>query len=129
MEHTIEFGGELQAVTVTSSGRADRSGFLRFIDEIVSDPRFRRGMAMLIDHSALDASSLTRHDVQAIGELVGTLSDRVGTSPVAVVVPDTLLFGLTRMGEAHTGPAQLRVGIFYSRDEAIAWLRDAVADT
>ena len=128
MEHTIEFGGELKAVTVTTSGRADRSGFFRFIEEIVSDPRFLPGMAMLIDHSALDASSLTSLDVKVIGELTGSLTDRLGASPAAVVVPDSLLFGLTRMGEAHVGPTQLRVGIFYSREEAIAWLRDAVGE-
>lgn len=126
MEHTIEFGGELKAVTVTTSGRADRSGFFRFIDEIVSDQRFHPGMAMLLDHSALDASSLTSLDVKVIAELTASLTDRLGESPVAVVVGDSLLFGLTRMAEAHIEPAQLHIGIFYSRDEAIAWLRDAV---
>jgi hypothetical protein len=124
VEHTIEFGGDPERLTVTTSGQADLPGFRRIHEDIVSDERFRPGMPILADHTALQAGGLTTAEVQAIGELTAAFGRRFGTSRVAVVVPDALTFGLVRMAEARAGPTPLRLRIFYSRDEAVAWLSE-----
>jgi hypothetical protein len=128
LEYTIEFGGDPERVTITTSGRADRETIDRFMEEVAADPRFRPGMPVLGDHRALDVTSLSSDDVKALGASASKLAEDVTASVFAVVVPDALAFGLTRMAEAHINP-QLRIGIFYSLDEALAWLEKVGADT
>jgi hypothetical protein len=127
MEYTIEFGGDSPGVTFTSSGRADLAVILRANEEFLADPRFRPGMPILADLSALDTSALASSDAKTIGKSYRQLLDRAGESPIAIVVAHPATFGLVRMAEAHAGPpAPHRQRIFYSRAEALAWLRDPV---
>jgi hypothetical protein len=126
MEYTIEFGGEPQGVTFTTSGRADISVILRANEEFLADPRLRPGMPILVDLSALDTSSLASSGAKSIGESYRKVLDRVGQSAIAIVVPNPATFGVVRMAEAHAGPPPPLQRIFYSRDEALAWLRDPV---
>jgi hypothetical protein len=57
MDFTIEFGGRPQDMTITTSGTADVAGFSRMNSALTSDPRFRSGMAILVELSALDCGS------------------------------------------------------------------------
>jgi hypothetical protein len=128
MEFRIEFGGEPQDVTLTTSGRANADGFRQMNEELVSDPRFRPGMAILVDHSELDVSGLGPDDVEAIGASVIRLGDLIGPSPVAIVGADMMTVAVSRVSRAYASPAPLRARSFYGRDEALAWLRDPEAE-
>ena len=46
-------------------------------------------MAILVDHMALDASTLTAADVRALAETVVRLDEQIGPSKVAIVVPES----------------------------------------
>jgi hypothetical protein len=122
MEYTIEFGGAPQDVTITTSGPASAEGLLDFIRELVASPRFRPGMSILVDHMALDASTVTATDVRAQAALVLSLDEQIGPSNVAIACSSPLAFGYSRMYEAHAAPAQVRSCVFYSRSEALVWL-------
>ena len=124
MEYSIEFGGAPQDVTVTTSGIGEAAVFVQFVEELVSDPRFQPGMAILVDHSALDTRALFAPDMRVIANEVLSRDDQIGTSLVAIVAPAALTFGLARMWKAYTQAARLRSRIFYLRDDAIAWLTD-----
>ena len=120
MEYAIEFGAEADVV-VTTSGRASTSGIRRFLNEIVSDGRFRSGSSLLNDHSALDFSGLTPADIRDISDFVSRLDEQHGFGPFAVVVPNPFAFGLARMGQTLVTTDVLG-RIFYSRDDAVEWL-------
>ena len=122
MEHAIEFGGAPQDVTIRTSGPATAAGLIAFVTELVADPRFRPGMAVLVDHSDLDARPLTGADIRAMADVVIKLDDRIGTSRVAILVPNPLTFGYARMYELHAAETQLHSRVFYSRDDALKWL-------
>jgi hypothetical protein len=127
MEYTIEYGGDPLGVTFTTSGAADLSVILRAHEEFFADPRFRRGMPILADHSALDTTPLASAETKQIGEAYRRFLDHVGESAIAVVVAHPAAFGLVRMAEAHAGPPPPSLQrIFYSRAEALAWLRDPI---
>jgi hypothetical protein len=127
MDYTIEFGGDPYGVTFTTSGAADIAAILRANEEFLADPRFRPGMPILADHSALDTSSLASDDAKLIGEAYRRFLDRIGESAIAIVVARPAAFGLIRMAEAYAGPPPpSNQRIFYSREEALAWLRDPV---
>jgi hypothetical protein len=122
VEYTIEFGGAPQDVTIRTSGPATAEGLIAFVTDLVADPRFRPGMAVLVDHSDLDARPLTGADIRAMAEVVIRLDERIGTSRVAILVPNPLTFGYARMYELHAAETQLHSRVFYSRDDALMWL-------
>lgn len=122
MEHAIEFGGAPQDVTIRTSGPATAEGLIAFVNELVADARFRPGMAVLVDHSDLDARPLTGADIRAMADVVIKLDERIGTSRVAILVPNPLTFGYARMYELHAAETQLHSRVFYSRDDALKWL-------
>jgi hypothetical protein len=123
VEHRIEFGGEPQDVTVTTAGDADRAGFAAFNEDLVAHPAFRPGMAILIDHSALDSVLLTGDDLAAIADHVKAIEPRFGGGPIAIVAPDAFLFGLARASVREAGFDRLAPQTFATHEEAVAWLR------
>jgi hypothetical protein len=123
MEFTIEFGASDAAVVITTGGAAHADGFLRFNRAIAADPRFQPGISVLVDHSALDMSTLTDDDLTEIARSVAAIQDRLGESMVAIVVPDDLGYRHTRQARAEAQPLQIEAEIFSFRDDAIAWLR------
>ena len=129
VEHTIEFGGDsLFDVVITTRGRADLEGVKRFGEELITDPRFRAGSTVLVDHSELDARPLTTSDLREIGRIAPELAELLGDTVFAVVVPDTFTFGLARQSATLSEPLDsAAVRIFYSRGDAEAWLREANA--
>jgi len=124
LEYTIDFGGDPLGVSFTTSGRADLSTILRANEEFLSDPRFRPGMPILADHSALDTTPLESSDMEVVGQAYRKFLDQIGESPIAIVVAGPGAFGLIRMAGAHAGEPAPDAQIFYSRDEAVSWLRN-----
>jgi hypothetical protein len=122
VEYTIEFGGEPQDVTIRTSGQADAAGLIGFVTDLVADRRYYPGMAILVDHSALDATTLSAADVRALADAVLKLDDEIGASTVAIVVPNPLTYGFARMYELQAEAAQVRSRVFYALTDALAWL-------
>jgi hypothetical protein len=123
VDYTIDFDGNPPGFVFTSSGAADLATMLQAQEELFAHPRFRAGIPMLFDHSALDTRSLSAADVKRVGEAYRQFLERVGESPVAIVVAHPAAFGLVRMAGAHSGAPAPNVAVFYSRAEALEWLR------
>ena len=123
MNYMIDFSGSPQDVTVTTFGAASREGLVGFIQDLVEDARYRPGMFILVDHLALDATTINGDDIRAQAERVITLEERLGPCKLAIVVPTALAFGYARMYELHTAETQIHSRVFYTRDEGLAWLQ------
>jgi hypothetical protein len=126
VDHEIDFASPDADIVGTTSGLADTGGMKRFLDEVVSDDRFRAGSTFLSDHSALDFSGLTPTDIRDISAILSRLNEQHHFGPVATVVPNAFAFGYARMGQTLVESA-LRDRIFYSREDAIDWLRTAAS--
>ncbi len=122
VEYTIVFGGAPQDVTITTSGPVSAKGLIGFVTDLVSSPRYRPGMSILVDHMGLDSRTLTVTDVRAFAMAVIRLDEQIGSSRVAIVVPEPLTFGFARMYELYAESAQMRSRVFYARSDALAWL-------
>jgi hypothetical protein len=122
VKYTIEFGGAPQDVTITTSGPGSGKGLVDFVRDLVSNPLFRPGLLILVDHLSLDPTPINAADVRAQAETVLLLDERIGPSKVAIVVPTPLAFGFARMYELYTERAQVTSKVFYSRSEALKWL-------
>jgi hypothetical protein len=122
VKYTIQFGGAPQDVTITTSGPGSGKGLVDFVRDLVSNPLFRPGLLILVDHLSLDPTPINAADVRAQAETVLLLDERIGPSKVAIVVPTPLAFGFARMYELYTERAQVTSKVFYSRSEALKWL-------
>jgi hypothetical protein len=122
MEFTLEFGGDTQDVTVTMSGIADPVDFKRYNDELASDPRFRAGMTILVDASALDTSQLAAEGLQAASHPMVERDWNYPPLAVAVIAPDPRTFKDLVLARAHLGGSSSQRRLFVSRDDALDWL-------
>jgi hypothetical protein len=121
---TIEFDGGTQDVTLTAAGVASRMDYCASYAELVRDPRWRPGMAVLVDESALDVSTLTGRDVEEIAGFIVDLDDRLGPAALAVVAPDAYAEGLVGVLIRYLYRARLRACTFPSHGCAMEWLSD-----
>jgi len=69
VEYEITWGGDPEDATVTTSGTATLEGLDAWVQEGLSDPRYRSGMHILVDHRQLDWSGLSPANVQERIEL------------------------------------------------------------
>ena len=120
---SIDFGGDPQDVTVTTSGAATPQGFARMNAELVEDEQFRAGMLVLVDHTDLVVNDLTSGGVRWISDDFSRRGD-LRSMVVAIVAPRPLQFGISRMSTAMADATET-VRVFYTRDEAMDWLRHA----
>jgi hypothetical protein len=125
VEYSIEFGGDPQDLTITMSGRADVEAFGRVTAELVADPRFRAGLTILVDHSALDLTPLSDGDVPKATDALLERDWNFPPKAVAIVAPPTAhALEFAERGVAHMSVLQRPRRVFRSRDEALIWLRE-----
>jgi hypothetical protein len=83
-------------------------------------PRF-----VLADLSAIERLDIDRDDVSRIVDHnLGVAASAMPDLAVAVVAPDLVPFGMTRMWEIQTWQTGWRTKIARSRSEAMAWLAE-----
>jgi hypothetical protein len=125
LEFAFAFGGDPQDLTITMRGAVDALGLKRLNDALVADPRFRPGMAILVDVTELDTSRL---DETQLFVGVGPVVERDAAAPpraVAIVASDAETFAKAIHYRAHLGGSASRRRVFTDRDEALAWLRES----
>jgi hypothetical protein len=126
VEFMIEFGGEPQDVTITTSGIADVEGSRRLTYALASDPRYRAGMLLLVDHSDLEMSRLSDLDLERIAAAITESDWNLPPRAVAIVASNLETHVRAREAVAHLGGSRSNRRVFGSREEALAWLESKV---
>ena len=130
MGYEITWGGDPEDVRVTTWGTASIEGLDAWVQEGISDPRYRPGMHVLVDHRRLDWSGLSPDEVQERTESFARDAARLGTARAAVVMGAPVDFGVARMEQAYVElePAlKIEIKIFLSIEDAREWLREQIA--
>ena len=91
-----------------------------------SDPRCRESLDVLLDLSGL-TSLPTPDQLRAISAELGWIRPKVQFRCCAVVAPQEVLFGLSRMFEVVAAERFRRTRVFRRVDEAEDWLRSRPA--
>jgi hypothetical protein len=124
MKFEINFDQSPDYVYVQTAGEISIRGFDRLLTAIVESPEWKTGTKQLIDHRKLIYDKITSDDVRAIEHIVKKNSKRLGNGRCAFVVKDALGFGMARMYDLVGGEAiHQQVGVFYTIEEAVEWLR------
>lgn len=125
MEYEISFDSDAEIAIVRTSGAASLEGFSAYLRALVSDPRWRRGMDVLSDHTALEAGHPTASDIEALVAVHYPFAHAIGPGLCAIVCGSSLKFGLARMFDAHASlQLPFKSRIFMNTDAAVAWLRE-----
>ena len=120
----IEFDSEKGLVRTEHFGRSTADGLKRFIDALLTDPRWRPGMNVITDFRNSDPSLLSAENLRdCVAYTIGYVERTVGTK-VATVVDSPLSYGISRIWGAQIAmqgaPTEFR--IFDTEKAAERWL-------
>jgi hypothetical protein len=126
MEHSIEFvEGQVADALVTITGEMTVEGNLAWLAELVGDERWHAGMRTLVDMTTITIDdSFGGTQVQEVAMPTVAEDDVWGAGCSAVLVSTPAVYGVIRMWQAYTEHMAWQTGVFYDRDEALAWLAD-----
>ena len=115
---------------VTTWGPLVTDASLLTYQKAVWDEPGVNGFDELIDFSAVEEIEVTTEGLEAVAHLAAGMDDAAGRSRFAIVVGDSLSYGLSRMYEAFREmdeKSTRQVMIFKQREEALAWLDNGLA--
>lgn len=122
MEWTVELAPE-GFVRVETRGVFTAADHARMVEDVLSRPFWRPGLAALFDHRDADMSRVDYALMRAASENHKRNSDRIGDGKAAVVVSSTTDYGSIRQFENLLGPGSAtRFAIFLDAQEAEEWL-------
>ena len=98
--------------------------FAKLNEQLLSDSRFRAGVTILVDCTALDTSGMSDEDVQELTEPMVQRDWHFPPSAVAIIAPGDRIFESARSYRAHLGGSRSHRQVFRSRAEAEAWLAE-----
>jgi len=126
MEYEIVWGGDPEDVLVTTSGQATTDELHAMTRSALADPRYRRGLKILVDHTATTLAELSASDVQRRADLLVAEGPNFSLHRVAFVTGQTVDYGVGRMLQGWVeGRLDIESRVFRSVDEARDWLRSA----
>ena len=123
MPHDVAFGDGPFEIVIRVTGTVTLDEMLDGRRKLLEDPRLRPEMTALYDYSAADTRNLTGDDMRRYVE--GGDAERPRFKAVAIVAPDDVTFGFSRMFTILAeleGYAGTRVAV-RTVAEAEAWLQ------
>jgi hypothetical protein len=94
---------------------------MRLREELERDPGIRYAV---MDHSAIPEEKI---DIESVRQLAAQALEPAPELTVAIVAPNEILFGLSRMWEMLAERPGLVTKVVRNRAEAIKWLQDELA--
>jgi hypothetical protein len=118
-------------ICIRTYGEASVRGFEKLMTEIADLPNWKPETNLLIDHRKLNSSNFSSDEMDEVKDLVTEKKEIIGNGRCAFVVSNKLGYGIARMYGLLGGEfIHAEIDVFYSEDEAIAWLvRSASKDS
>ena len=90
---------------------------------LLSDPRFRSGMTVLVDNSGVDTSSTTADRLRTIAASAARDYGGAGVAYLVMLAPQSVTYGLLRMWHTFLSDELAgRAAVVSSLEEADAWI-------
>jgi hypothetical protein len=118
----LRFDEEKNIAHIRLTGPLTSEVILDAFDAAVSDERYRNGMARLWDFTDADLSSLDTSTIAVMARHSTKFPPGINDVKVAFATSRELEFGLSRMFAAFSGDAKTKISVFYSTEDAEAWL-------
>jgi hypothetical protein len=116
-------------VVYTSSGLLTGQDLIdaddRFGAELERNPALRY---LLVDHSAIPDEDVDTKSLRLLADRTGHKLTVMPEGLVAIVAPNDVLFGLSRMWAGMSGGPRLIIEVTRERDAAIKWLEQKLGE-
>ena len=122
--YAIEIEKEHSRVIATWGPVVTDAALMDYQKSVWSDPAVR-GFDELIDFRGLDKIEVTTEGLEAVAYAAAGMDEQIEPSRFAIVIRDTLSFGLSRMYEAFRemhAKSTRQIMIFNQLEQALAWL-------
>lgn len=119
--------GEVPDLIVTLDRSVSPLELTMLVASLESSGRANRSSLLLVDQRALDCSAVASAEITALARRLGAVAPPAEGAALAVVVRDAVGFGVARMLYARL-PESFETQVFYSPDEACAWLLRLAGD-
>ena len=124
MEFEINFDNMPEYVLIRTEGEALVRDFDVLLTTLVDSPSWVTGTDQIVDHRKLMMGNVTPNDVKILEGIVKMHSKKLGNGRCAFIVKSDFEFGMVRMYELiGGGKIHIKVGVFQSINEAVAWLK------
>jgi hypothetical protein len=120
----IEIDKEHLRVVTTWGAVVSDAALMAYQKSVWSDPEVH-GFDELIDFRGLEKVEVTTEGLEAVAHAAAGMDDPIEHSRFAIVIRDSLSFGLSRMYEAFRemhAKSSRQIMIFHHLEEALAWL-------
>jgi hypothetical protein len=125
VRYDIEFRSEGGAdVEIRLSGVASPAELSDLADALETDPRFRPGLAMLVDVSELESGTVTDAHLAELSKRIVARDWQSPPLAVAIVAPTGDVQKGARTYRAHVGGSRSSRHVVTSRREGLAWLEE-----
>jgi hypothetical protein len=122
MQWEIAFSEDAEQLTIRAWGPAELAGFKAYFEAAVADPRWKPGIACLLEFSALSLAALHTDELRSLVDYHQSTKAALGGARIALVVSRAPDFGMARMWEVLSESLGLTQHVFYDLGEARAWL-------
>ena len=126
MRYECGFNPKLNIIEASTHGPADMAALLEMVRRIVELSGKENSANVLIDHSGIDASSLTMQNVQTLSDTSVSLKDLFKMEKCAQIAANDLQFGFARAWEMMVesdGLTGVETRVFRNREAAIEWVK------
>jgi len=106
------------------TGPLTKEIILDAFDAAVSDRKYRNGMGRLWDFRDVDLSALDSSIIAEMAQYSAKFPPGINDVKVAFVANRELEYGLSRMFEAYSMDVKTTVSVFYTLEDAEAWLSE-----
>jgi hypothetical protein len=106
------------------TGVPTEDGFRLLNERVMSDPRFRARLRILVDCSALNTIGLSNEELQSFSNHMAVRDWDYPPAAVAIIAPDDQTFEAVQAYRAHLGGSSSNRQLFRTRADAVAWLED-----
>ncbi len=103
------------------TGEVHFSEVIKNIDEIVNSSDLKKGYTIFSDHSGV-METLRLEDAKRLVSYFERLGDAITETRWAIAASNTTSFGTFRMVSTLAERIPMNIGVFMSREEALAWL-------
>jgi hypothetical protein len=123
MDFRIDFpAGGPADVVMSVSGVPTLAELEQFNDALVSDPRFRAGLTILVDVAGLEYDGISAEELQALSEPTVIRDWQYRPAAMAIVAPGRPTYDHVQRYRAHVGGSRSNRRVFSDTAEAVAWL-------
>ena len=116
-------------VVYICTGVVTAADFDKASEEVYSEERIDQLRYQLVDFSATEHLDSNLEDIRRSAEIDAVAANQNPNFVIAVVGPDDLTFGISRMWQAVVPNSDLRTRVFRSIPDAERWIKDTLHDS